>query len=80
MESMQEELSPAEVWCSGGPGPFTFGLSGSDHPALAPGPLDPPGGNQGVQEVGSTAPKELEIITVTTMQIPCRCTNSYAYL
>lgn len=28
----------------------------------------------------SPAPKELEIFTVASMQIPCRCTNSYAYL
>uniref|UniRef100_A0AAY5K1W8 Ankyrin repeat domain 10b n=1 Tax=Esox lucius TaxID=8010 RepID=A0AAY5K1W8_ESOLU len=32
------------------------------------------------KESPSTAPKELNITTVASMQIPCRCTNSYAYL
>jgi len=29
---------------------------------------------------GPSVHKELEVFTVTSMQIPCRCTNSYAYL
>lgn len=31
-------------------------------------------------EDSTSAPKEMEIFTVAAMQIPCRCTNSYAYL
>lgn len=33
-----------------------------------------------MEESSSSVPKELEIVTVAAMQIPCRCTNSYAYL
>ncbi|TRY89249.1 hypothetical protein DNTS_022905 [Danionella cerebrum] len=33
-----------------------------------------------LDSVTSPVQKELEIFTVTSMQIPCRCTNSYAYL
>lgn len=38
--------------------------------------------DRGDQMESSSSPvhKELEIFTVTSMQIPCRCTNSYAYL
>ncbi|XP_060733053.1 ankyrin repeat domain-containing protein 10b isoform X1 [Tachysurus vachellii] len=37
--------------------------------------------NEGLRMEDSTsAPKEMEIFTVAAMQIPCRCTNSYAYL
>ncbi|XP_062862450.1 ankyrin repeat domain-containing protein 10-like [Trichomycterus rosablanca] len=34
----------------------------------------------GMKDSSSPAPKEMEIFTVAAMQIPCRCTNSYAYL
>lgn len=38
--------------------------------------------DQGVRMESSSSPvhRESEIFTVTSMQIPCRCTNSYAYL
>ncbi len=38
--------------------------------------------DRGVQmeSLSSSVHKESEISTVTSMQIPCRCTNSYAYL
>lgn len=73
MESM--ESAPPAV-SSGGPGPLAFGMNGS---ALVPGLVDQ-GEDQGGVEVSTPAPKELEIFTVASMQIPCRCTNSYAYL
>ncbi|MCI4378789.1 hypothetical protein PGIGA_G00220180 [Pangasianodon gigas] len=33
-----------------------------------------------MEDSSTSAPKEMEIFTVAAMQIPCRCTNSYAYL
>lgn len=33
-----------------------------------------------MESSSSPAHKEQEIFTVASMQIPCRCTNSYAYL
>lgn len=76
MESMNMEL--AATVTSGGPGTFAFGLNGVA-PAQGPGPMDQ------CEELGgpdrsSPAAKELEVITVASMQTPCRCTNSYAYL
>lgn len=73
-ESMESAAPPAVS--SGGPGPLAFGMNGS---ALVPGLVDQ-GQDQGGVEVSTPAPKELEIFTVASMQIPCRCTNSYAYL
>ena len=72
MESMVEEATAT----SGGPGPFTFGLR--EYAPAAQG-MDQSEDRVKVDNFGP-APKELEIITVTSMQIPCRCTNSYAYL
>lgn len=76
MESMNVEQ--AANMSSGGPGPFAFGLNGFT-PPQGPGPMDQ-SDNKGGEDRSSHAPKELEIITVASMQIPCRCTNSYAYL
>lgn len=76
MESMNMEL--AATVTSGGPGPFAFGLSGFA-PPQGPGPMDQCE-NQGRQDRSNPATKELEVITVASMQTPCRCTNSYAYL
>lgn len=71
MESMNMEL--AATVTSGGPGPFAFGLSGFA-PPQGPGPMDQ------CADRSNPATKELEVITVASMQTPCRCTNSYAYL
>ncbi|KAJ3592321.1 hypothetical protein NHX12_007448 [Muraenolepis orangiensis] len=71
MEGMIEEA----VTTSGGPGPFTFGLS-----EFAPTQGMDQSEDQARVDSFGPAPKELEIITVASMQIPCRCTNSYAYL
>lgn len=76
IESMNVESAATQ--CSGGPGPFAFGLNGFA-PPQGPGTMDQTE-NQGGMDGSSPAPKELEIITVASMQIPCRCTNSYAYL
>lgn len=71
MESMSVEMTAAVT--SGGPGGFAFGLNG-----FAP----PPGLMEPWEDQGRSSPpaKELEVITVASMQTPCRCTNSYAYL
>lgn len=76
MESMSMEL--AATVTSGGPGPFAFGLNGFAPPQV-PGSMDQCG-DQGGQDRSIPATKELEVITVASMQTPCRCTNSYAYL
>lgn len=76
MESMTMETSTTVT--SGGPGSFTFGLNGFA-PPQGLGPLDPCE-DEGPQDKLSPATKELEVITVASMQTPCRCTNSYAYL
>ncbi|KAM3862478.1 ankyrin repeat domain-containing protein 10b [Diretmus argenteus] len=76
MESMNVELTASVS--SGGPEPFAFGLNGFS-PPQGSGPMDQ-SEDQGGEERSNPAPKELEIITVASMQIPCRCTNSYAYL
>ncbi|CAB1328948.1 unnamed protein product, partial [Coregonus sp. 'balchen'] len=65
MESMHQESmesAPSAV-SSGGPGPFAFGMNGS---APVPDLVD-----QGGVEVSTPAPKEQEIFTVASMQIPC---------
>lgn len=72
MESMNMEL--AATVTSGGPGSFAFGMNGVA-PSQGPGPMD-----QGGPARSSPTAKELEVITVASMQTPCRCTNSYAYL
>lgn len=67
VESMNMELTATVT--TGGPGPFDFGLNG-----FAPeGPMEQ-------CEDRNPVAKELEVITVASMQTPCRCTNSYAYL
>lgn len=76
MESMSMEL--AATVTSGGPEPFAFGLNGFA-PPHGSGPMDQCE-DQGRQDRSSPAIKELEVITVASMQTPCRCTNSYAYL
>lgn len=76
MESMNMEL--AATVTSGGPVPFAFGLNGFASPQ-GPGPMDQCE-DQGGQNGSKPATKELEVITVASMQTPCRCTNSYAYL
>lgn len=74
MESMSMEL--AATVTTGGPGSFAFGLSGVAPPQ---GPMDQCE-DQGLLVRPTPAAKELEVITVASMQTPCRCTNSYAYL
>ncbi|XP_029967468.1 ankyrin repeat domain-containing protein 10b isoform X2 [Salarias fasciatus] len=71
MESMNVELAPTVT--TGGPGNVAFGLNGFA-PPQGPGPMD-----QREDRSGPVA-RELEVITVASMQTPCRCTNSYAYL
>lgn len=77
MESMNTEL--AATVTTGGPGPFAFGMNGFAPPQQGPGPMDQCE-DQGGRDRSSPASKELEVITVASMQTPCRCTNSYAYL
>lgn len=76
MESMNVELAAAVT--PGGPGPFAFGLNGFA-PPQGPGLMDQCE-DQGGLGRSASATKELEVITVASMQTPCRCTNSYAYL
>lgn len=76
MESMNMETSATVT--SGGPGSFAFGLSGFA-PPQGLGALDPCE-DQSPEDKLSPPTKELEVITVASMQTPCRCTNSYAYL
>lgn len=75
MESMNMETATVT---SGGRGSFAFGLNGVA-PPQGLGSLEPCE-DQGSQDKSSPATKELEVITVASMQTPCRCTNSYAYL
>ncbi|KAM8857797.1 ankyrin repeat domain-containing protein 10b isoform 4-T4 [Synchiropus picturatus] len=58
---------------SGGPGSYDYGHNGFSQPPVV-GSMD-----QGDPSL-IRASKELEVITVASMQTPCRCTNSYAYL
>uniref|UniRef100_A0A1A7X1H2 Ankyrin repeat domain 10b n=2 Tax=Iconisemion striatum TaxID=60296 RepID=A0A1A7X1H2_9TELE len=75
MESVNMEMTASVT--SGGPGSFAPGQNGF---APSQGPLGPLGQDLGPQDKSSPATKELEVITVASMQTPCRCTNSYAYL
>lgn len=77
-ESLTESMELAAAVTSGGPGPFAFGLNEctSSHGL---GPMDECA-DQGGQKRSNPATKELEVFTVASMQTPCRCTNSYAYL
>ncbi|KAI4891000.1 hypothetical protein NFI96_011725 [Prochilodus magdalenae] len=76
METMHMEFGPA---------PSTTGGNGSLNGSL---PLGSSANTSLIEQEqvcrmessSSPAPKELEIFTVASMQIPCRCTNSYAYL
>lgn len=77
MDSMNMELASAVT--SGGLGPFAFGLNGFAS-TQGPGPMDECDVGQGPQQKSNSASKEQEVITVASMQTPCRCTNSYAYL
>ncbi|XP_061647814.1 ankyrin repeat domain-containing protein 10b isoform X3 [Phyllopteryx taeniolatus] len=74
MESMELESSVS----TGGPGPFALGPNGVA-PANGLGPMDQ-WEDQGGRAMSSSATKELEVFNVASMQTPCRCTNSYAYL
>lgn len=67
LESMHVE--PAQDLHSGGTGPLTCGPMGT-------------GSEQdwGPKESPSCGPKEPEVSTLASTQIPYRCTNSYAYL
>lgn len=76
MDSMNMEL--AATVTTGGLEPFAFGLNGFA-PAQGLGPMDQCG-DLGPQQRSNSASKEQEVITVASMQTPCRCTNSYAYL
>lgn len=77
MDSMNMELTSAVT--SGGLGPFAFGLNRFAS-TQGPGPMDHSDVGQGPQQRSNSASKEQEVITVASMQTPCRCTNSYAYL
>lgn len=75
MEAMH--MDPCAAPTTGGNGSLSFGSNGCGGPLEADMGLEP----EAVAVDGSsTAPKELEIITVASMHIPCRVTNSYAYL
>lgn len=76
MENMTMEL--AATVTSGGPGPFAFGLNGFT-PPQGPRPMEQCE-DRGGQIRSSPAIKELDVLSVASMQTPCRCTNSYAYL
>ncbi|XP_057708375.1 ankyrin repeat domain-containing protein 10b isoform X1 [Corythoichthys intestinalis] len=73
-----ESMELASTVTSGGPGPFALGLNGVA-PTNGPVPLDQ-WEDQGGRNVSQPASKGLEVFNVTSMQTPCRCTNSYAYL
>lgn len=78
MEAMHMEscLMPPST---GGNGSLPFGSNGCAVSQEADMSLEPE--PEAVPMDGSSAaPKELEIITVASMHIPCRVTNSYAYL
>lgn len=71
-------MEMAAAVTSGGPGGFAFGLNGFA-PPHGPGLMEQCE-DQGRRDRCSPPAKELEVITVASMQTPCRCTNSYAYL
>lgn len=77
-EPLMESMELAAAVTSGGPGPFAFGLNGCTS-SQGPGSMDQCE-DQGDQNRSTPATKEMEVITVASMQTPCRCTNSYAYL
>lgn len=72
MDTAHSELGPALSCTTGGNG----SLNGSFSPTVSV--------EQDevllMEDSSTSAPKEMEIFTVAAMQIPCRCTNSYAYL
>lgn len=78
-ESLTENMELAAAVTSGGPGPFAFGLNECTSSSQGLGPMDGCE-DQGGQNRSNPGTKELEVITVASMQTPCRCTNSYAYL
>nr|AFU81782.1 ankyrin repeat domain 10-like protein [Ctenopharyngodon idella] len=75
MENMHMEFGPP-LSTTGGNRPLNGSLP------LGSNGYTSPEQDRGDQMESSSSPvhKELEIFTVTSMQIPCRCTNSYAYL
>ncbi|XP_077392406.1 ankyrin repeat domain-containing protein 10b isoform X1 [Festucalex cinctus] len=77
-ESPMESMELASTVTSGGPGPFALGLNGVA-PANGPVSMDQ-WEDQGGRAIPSPPAKELEVCNVASMQTPCRCTNSYAYL
>lgn len=77
IEAMHMESCAAPS--TGGNGALSFGSNGCTGPLEADMGLEA----ETVAMDGSLSaapPKELEIITVASMHIPCRVTNSYAYL
>lgn len=72
MDTVPSELGPALSSTTGGNGSITA--------SFAPAGLVEQDEGLRMEESSTSAPKEMEIFTVAAMQIPCRCTNSYAYL
>ncbi|KAI5629818.1 ankyrin repeat domain-containing protein 10 isoform X1 [Silurus asotus] len=69
---MDTGLGPVASSTTGGNGSITL-------PFAPVGFVEQQDGLQ-MEDSSTSAPKEMEIFTVAAMQIPCRCTNSYAYL
>lgn len=78
MEAMHMESSATGVLTTGGNGSLALGSSGLGESLEEDMGMEPP--EASALDMSSTAPKELEIITVASMHFPCRVTNSYAYL
>ncbi|XP_060786475.1 LOW QUALITY PROTEIN: ankyrin repeat domain-containing protein 10-like [Neoarius graeffei] len=72
MDMAHTELGPALSSTTGGNGSITGSFASTDL-------VEQDEGLQ-MEDSSTSAPKEMEIFTVAAMQIPCRCTNSYAYL
>lgn len=72
MDTAHSELGPALTSTTGGNGSVTA--------SFAPTGLVEQDEGLRMEDSSTSAPKEMEIFTVAAMQIPCRCTNSYAYL
>ncbi|XP_017325609.1 ankyrin repeat domain-containing protein 10 isoform X1 [Ictalurus punctatus] len=72
MDMARAELGPALSSTTGGNGSITG--------SFAPIGLVEQDEGLRMEDSSTSAPKEMEIFTVAAMQIPCRCTNSYAYL
>ncbi|TSM60524.1 Ankyrin repeat domain-containing protein 10 [Bagarius yarrelli] len=70
-DTTQTEFRPALSSTTGGNGSVTESFAPIGSMELGEGLR---------MEDSTSAPKEMEIFTVAAMQIPCRCTNSYAYL